>query len=96
VYGAIATEQDAKTLDELKVFLQSHNHPVTKRWEQDNPAGAGDMPVERQEVSVLSGRDIPFTAGGFRIILKNAKITAEKVIIQPIRPGGERHGTQKP
>jgi len=96
VYGAIATEQDSKTLEELKSFLISHNHPVTKRWEEDTPADAGDTTPGRQEVSFLSGRDIPLNAGGFRIILKNARITAEKVIIQPIRPGGERHGTQKP
>lgn len=96
VYGAIATEQDAKTLEELRTFLQSHNHPVTKRWEEETPDEAGDMMPGQQEVSFLSGRDIPLNAGGFRIILKNARITAEKVIIQPIRPGGEHHGTQKP
>jgi acetyl-CoA decarbonylase/synthase complex subunit beta len=96
VYGSIATEQDVKTLEELRSFLISHNHPVTKRWEQDTPVAADDQTDVRQEVQVLSGRDIPLTAGGFRIILKNAKITAEKVIIQPIRPGGERYGKQKP
>jgi len=96
VYGAIATEQDAKTLEELRAFLISHNHPVTKRWEEDTSADAGDTTHGRQEVPFLSGRDIPLNAGGFRIILKNARVTAEKVIIQPIRPGGERHGTQKP
>lgn len=96
VYGAIATEKDVKTLEELRSFLQSRNHPVTKRWVEETPEEAGSPTDGRQEVSVLSGRDIPLTAGGFRIILKNAKITAEKVIIQPIRPGGERHGTQKP
>jgi acetyl-CoA decarbonylase/synthase complex subunit beta len=96
VYGAIATEQDAKTLGELRSFLQSHNHPVTKRWQDETPADENDRQAGRQEVSFLSGRDIPLNAGGFRIILKNARITAEKVIIQPIRPGGERHGTQKP
>jgi acetyl-CoA decarbonylase/synthase complex subunit beta len=96
VYGAIATEQDAKTLEELRSFLVSHNHPVIKRWEEDTSPDAGDMTPGRQEVSFLSGRDIPLNAGGFRIILKNARITAEKVIIQPIRPGGEHHGPQKP
>lgn len=96
VYGAIATEQDAKTLEELRAFLISHNHPVTKRWEEDTSANAGSTLSGQQEVPFLSGRDIPLNAGGFRIILKNARITAEKVIIQPIRPGGERHGTQKP
>ncbi len=95
VYGAIATEQDVTTLPELRAFLLSKNHPVTKRWEEE-PEEDTVVPAEGQEVRFLSGRDIPLTAGGFRIILKNARITAEKVIIQPIRPGGERHGTQKP
>jgi len=80
VYGAIATEQDSKTLEELKSFLISHNHPVTKRWEEDTPADAGDTTPGRQEVSFLSGRDIPLNAGGFRIILKNARITADRGI----------------
>ncbi|HEX3001817.1 MAG TPA: CO dehydrogenase/CO-methylating acetyl-CoA synthase complex subunit beta [Methanoregula sp.] len=96
VYGAIATEQDVTSPDELRAFLMSHSHPVTQRWEEDTSADAGDTRLGQQEVPFLSGRDIPLNAGGFRIILKNAKITAEKVIIQPIRPGGDRHGTQKP
>jgi acetyl-CoA decarbonylase/synthase complex subunit beta len=98
VFSAIATEQDVKTLPELKEFLISHNHPVTRRWEADAGTGSDTSTSEGNGlgVQVLSGRDIPITAGGFRIILKNARITADKVIIQPIRPGGERHGTQKP
>jgi acetyl-CoA decarbonylase/synthase complex subunit beta len=95
VYPAIATEKDVGTLEELRVFLRDHHHPITARWERESTPS--DTPNTR--IPVFSGGDIPLTAGGFRIILKNAKITAEKVIIQPIRPaspqGGEHHERKK-
>ncbi|MDD1689214.1 MAG: CO dehydrogenase/CO-methylating acetyl-CoA synthase complex subunit beta [Methanoregula sp.] len=96
VYGAIATEKDVKSIPELKAFLSAHNHPVMKRWETGQEAGQDALAGDGRHVQVFSGGDIPLTSGGFRIILKNARITAEKVIIQPIKPGGEHHGTQKP
>ncbi|MCK9631991.1 MAG: CO dehydrogenase/CO-methylating acetyl-CoA synthase complex subunit beta [Methanoregula sp.] len=96
VYGAIATEKDVKSIPELKAFLSAHDHPVMKRWETGPEAGQDALAGDGRHVQVFSGGDIPLTSGGFRIILKNARITAEKVIIQPIRPGGEHHGTQKP
>jgi acetyl-CoA decarbonylase/synthase, CODH/ACS complex subunit beta len=94
VYPAIATELDVSNLDELKTFLEKNHHPVTLRWMADS------IPDEEpgQQIPVFSGGDIPITTAGFRIILKNARITAEKVIIQPIRPGkagGEHSGTKK-
>ena len=95
VCQAIATEKDVGTLEELRLFLKDHHHPVTARWERES--APSDTPDTR--IPVFSGGDIPITAGGFRIILKNAKITAEKVIIQPIRPaspqGGEHHERKK-
>jgi acetyl-CoA decarbonylase/synthase complex subunit beta len=95
VFPAIATEKDAKTIPELRTFLGNHNHPVVNRW---NPEGIPDGSISDRP-HVFSAGDIPVTAGGFRIILKNARITAEKVIIQPVRPpapgGGEKRGAQK-
>jgi acetyl-CoA decarbonylase/synthase, CODH/ACS complex subunit beta len=95
VYPAIATELDVKNIDELQKFLENHNHPVTLRWAAD----AETVEEPGSQIPVFSGIDIPITTAGFRIILKNAKITAEKVIIQPIRPpgktGGEHSGTKK-
>lgn len=95
VYQSIATEKDVGTIEELRVFLKDHRHPVTARWDAEaKPTGATGFPI-----SVFAGGDIPITAGGFRIILKNAKITAEKVIIQPIKPaspqGGGHHDGKK-
>ncbi|MDO9538994.1 MAG: CO dehydrogenase/CO-methylating acetyl-CoA synthase complex subunit beta [Methanocalculus sp.] len=78
VYGAIATEKDATTIDELKEFLTAQNHPVVGRWVE--------MSEETNETAVFTAGEIPITTGGFRIILKNARIYADKVIIQPVQP----------
>jgi len=95
VYPAIATEKDVRTLPELESFLTTHNHPVVGRWKSAKEA-AGNTAALPQ---VFSAGDIPITTGGYRIILKNAKITAEKVIIIPVKApapgGGEHRGAQK-
>ncbi len=102
VYSAIATELDVKNIDELKTFLADHNHPVVERWAAEAAAEAESKAAESDvvpQVQVFSAGDIPVTGDGFRIIFKNAKITAEKVIIQPLRPhaktGGEHHDAKK-
>jgi acetyl-CoA decarbonylase/synthase complex subunit beta len=86
---AIATEKNVATLEDLRKFLVAHDHPVTKRWVQEERATSGG-----QATAAFALGDIPLTAGGVRIILKNARITAEKVIIIPVdpprTPGGER------
>ena len=44
----------------------------------------------REEIMItptMAGTAIPVAGGGFRIILKNAKIHAEKVIIKPLKKG---------
>ncbi len=95
VYPAIATEKHVKTIPELKAFLETHNHPVLERWKAAGTAAS----AEADKMQVFAAGDIPITANGYRIILKNAKITAEKVIILPVRApshgGGVHHGAQK-
>jgi acetyl-CoA decarbonylase/synthase, CODH/ACS complex subunit beta len=95
VYPAIATEKEVKTIPELKSFIKNQNHPVVQRWISDETTARAT--ADRSQV--FSAGDIPIIAGGYRIILKNAKITAEKVIILPVRApsprGGEHHGAQK-
>ena len=94
VYPAIATEKDAKTIAELKSYLETNNHPVVMRWKSAETAARATAGPQ-----VFAAGDIPITANGYHIILKNAKITAEKVIILPVRPlspgRGESHGAQK-
>ncbi|NMB77863.1 MAG: CO dehydrogenase/CO-methylating acetyl-CoA synthase complex subunit beta [Methanomicrobiales archaeon] len=101
VFPAIATELDATSITDLKTFLTEHNHPVVNRWSAQENADETDLSAgPASPVQVFSGGDIPITTAGFRIILKNAKITADKVIIQPIRPhgktGGESRDAKKP
>jgi acetyl-CoA decarbonylase/synthase complex subunit beta len=87
IVDKIATENEAKTIDELKIFLKETEHPVVERWKA--------LPVEvapkMEEVEAaaptleipISG--VPITAGGFEIILKDAKIYAKKVIIRRVK-----------
>lgn len=95
IADAIATEKDALDIDTLKSFLTSHRHPVLSKW---------IVPVEKEEespdfsspVPVMSIGELPLMAGGVKIILKNARIYAERIIIQPaqdyqIKQKGGRH-----
>jgi len=82
IYEKIATEKDVRNIPELKEFLLASQHPVTRQWQAGEPTGDSSA----LHIPVFSGGDIPITTGGFRIILKNARITAEKIIIQPLKP----------
>jgi acetyl-CoA decarbonylase/synthase complex subunit beta len=83
----IATENEAKNIDELKVFLKEKEHPIVERWKTMPVEVAPEVEeVERATPSLeipISG--IPITAGGFEIILKDAKIYAKKVIIRKVK-----------
>jgi acetyl-CoA decarbonylase/synthase, CODH/ACS complex subunit beta len=81
IAAAIATEEDAGTLDELQQFLTSHHHPVLERL-----ATAAGVEAEPGGSALFTAREIPIVSGGVRILLKNARIYAEKVIIQPVKP----------
>jgi acetyl-CoA decarbonylase/synthase complex subunit beta len=80
----IATEEEAKTIQELKVFLSDYDHPVVERWKEAEAA-----PVETKEeaplIPVATAATLPITAGGYKIILKNAKIYAKRVIIRSMK-----------
>jgi acetyl-CoA decarbonylase/synthase complex subunit beta len=76
----IATEKDVTTVDELQSFLAEHAHPVVSRWVQ--PAE-----VVHEDTAVYTAAELPVVAGGVRIILKNARIYADKVTIIPVKPG---------
>ncbi|MEM2093133.1 MAG: acetyl-CoA decarbonylase/synthase complex subunit beta, partial [Candidatus Bathyarchaeia archaeon] len=90
----IATEEDAKTIDELKAFLKAKNHPVVQRWKEEAVAAeiapseakeAEAVEVEAPSAPVVTAATLPITAGGFKIILKDAKIYAKKVIIRTFK-----------
>ena len=86
IINKIATENDVQTIDELRVFLEKTAHPVVERWKAA-PVEAMLKPEVAEEVEVEATVEIPVsavpvTAGGFQIILKDAKIYAKKVIIR--------------
>ncbi len=80
VVDKIATENDAKTVDELRAFLQDHEHPIVQKWKEVTV----EAEPEVEEAAVAPTVPLPtaISAGGFKIILKNAKIHAEKLIIK--------------
>jgi len=85
----VATEEEAKTTDELKAFLKERNHPVVEQWKEEIVAVEEAVPAEAGEeaplMPVATAGTIPITAGGFKIILKDAKIYAKKVIIRRVK-----------
>jgi acetyl-CoA decarbonylase/synthase complex subunit beta len=87
--SCIATEKDVTTVSELRDFLSGKAHPVTERWKAEDL-----VPEENANgaMQVFSGGDFPVMAGGFKIIFKNAKITADRVIIEPVLPKKPREG----
>ena len=92
IVDKIATEDEASTLDELKGFLKAQNHPVVERW-REAPIGAeakleaeaAQAEEATQTMPIATVSTLPITAGGYKIILKDAKIFAKKVIIIAIK-----------
>ncbi|MHA1681678.1 MAG: CO dehydrogenase/CO-methylating acetyl-CoA synthase complex subunit beta [Promethearchaeota archaeon] len=96
MFDKIATEQDVADLDELTNFLKEKGHPLAANFveeeeeeEEEEDYGvtpAGGMPVGTVAMSVpgVGG------GGGFKLILKNARIHADKVIIKRIDPSSRK------
>ncbi|MEM3045794.1 MAG: CO dehydrogenase/CO-methylating acetyl-CoA synthase complex subunit beta [Candidatus Bathyarchaeia archaeon] len=87
--NAIATEKDVKDVAELKQFLEKTGHPVVERWKtMERPApeeGEAKPLPEAAQIPVTTGElQVPVAAGGvgFRIVLQNVRITAERAIIK--------------
>jgi len=93
VVGKIATEENATSVETLKEYLKKENHPVVARWTQEAapaaeeaaPATEAQATAEGAMMPVMTASSLPIMAGGFKIILKDAKIYANKVIIKTIR-----------
>jgi acetyl-CoA decarbonylase/synthase complex subunit beta len=97
VVNKIATEENAKTIDELKSFLKEQDHPVVANWKVEEATAEAGAPTESAEemppTPVATVSTLPITAGGYKIILKDAKIYAKKVIIRATKgEKGEKHG----
>jgi acetyl-CoA decarbonylase/synthase complex subunit beta len=80
----IATEDEVSSVDELKTFLKEQGHPIVKKWTEapvEEEPGEITIPTLEMPAGAIPIQGIP--AGmGFTIILKNAKIKAEKMIIK--------------
>jgi acetyl-CoA decarbonylase/synthase complex subunit beta len=85
----IATEEEARTVDDLKTFLKERGHPVMARWKEEAAPIEEAVPAEEEQEATLmpvaTAATLPITAGGFKIILKDAKIYAKKVIIRQMK-----------
>jgi len=80
----IPTENEVKTIDELKEFLKARGHPVVERWKAIPAEAVPEVKEEAPAVPVAELPTMPIAAGGFKIILKNAKIHAKKAIIKAV------------
>jgi acetyl-CoA decarbonylase/synthase complex subunit beta len=91
VVDKVATEEDATNIESLKAFLKEKNHPVVAKWAaEEAPAPATEASTEVQAAEgtmmpVMTAASLPIMAGGFKIILKDAKIYANKVIIKTVK-----------
>jgi len=83
IVDKIATEEDVSDNDELRAFLQEHDHPIVSRWKVAPKEEPGEitMPTLELPASAIPIQGLP-SGMGFTIILKNAKIRAEKMIIK--------------
>ncbi|MEM3607309.1 MAG: CO dehydrogenase/CO-methylating acetyl-CoA synthase complex subunit beta [Candidatus Bathyarchaeia archaeon] len=92
----IATERDATTIDELKHFLEEKGHPVVDRWMRVEEAAHPEAMDEGREaepmIELPQISSLPLTYGGFKIILKDAKISAKKIIIRKAKGRGGSSG----
>ncbi|MFH0859642.1 MAG: CO dehydrogenase/CO-methylating acetyl-CoA synthase complex subunit beta [Candidatus Altiarchaeota archaeon] len=89
LFEKIPTENEVKGMEELKTFLKEKKHPLMSRQKEDIEEApkekAGETLDFPQGQEVISAPTLALpAAGGFRIILKNAKIHAEKVIIKKV------------
>jgi acetyl-CoA decarbonylase/synthase complex subunit beta len=93
----IATEKDVESLDQLKEWLTDRGHPIVDTWKEE-PAVEAAPAVPQQQMMYPQQMPTSFTMPtmelpvgavpglpsgmNIRIILKNATIKAEKVIIK--------------
>jgi acetyl-CoA decarbonylase/synthase complex subunit beta len=83
IVDKIATEEDVSDLDGLTAFLREHGHPIVSRWTTAPKEEPSEIAVPTLELpaSAIPIQGLP-SGMGFTIILKNAKIRAEKMIIK--------------
>lgn len=94
LYDKIPTEEEAGSIKDIKKFLRVNEHPVMERMKKSKET-ATEVDAEEDPISesleIEEDNDAPVAylpqmsvpgSDGVRIILKNAKVYAEKVIIK--------------
>ena len=97
INAMIPTEEDVSGLKEIRSFLEEKGHPILERIkttpeqvseevtiEEETPEEWGEMemePVQMAPIAYAPELTVP-SSGGLKIIFKNAKVYAEKVIIK--------------
>lgn len=96
IVDQVATEEEAEDIEGLKAFLEERDHPVVEGWEEEVVAAEEAAPAEAREeaarMPVATGKTVPISAGGFKIILKDAKIYAKKAIIRRVKSETSKEG----
>jgi len=96
IFDKIPTDVDVTNVSEIKAYLKDKNHPILERItnlgvdeeevvEKDNGeySDGETMDMGQEFVPVVSAPEMSMPmSGGISILLKNAKIYAEKVIIK--------------
>jgi acetyl-CoA decarbonylase/synthase complex subunit beta len=86
----LPTEKDVTNVEELKTFLQSKGHPVVARWKEAPPEAAEEEEVPAEEaaaeptpmmIPAEALAAMPASMGGFKIVLKDVKIHAARLIV---------------
>lgn len=90
IVDKVATEEDASDLESLKAFLKEKDHPILERWvEEEEEEAVEETAVAAptmQMPMMAAGAPMAMPAGsggsGVKIILKNAKVSIDRVIIK--------------
>jgi acetyl-CoA decarbonylase/synthase complex subunit beta len=91
----VATEEDVTDIESLRNFLKEKNHPILERWveeevEEEAPPApqAGFIPAQMMQMPTNFAPSGPMIggggSGGVKVILKNAKISIDRVIIKKL------------
>jgi len=83
VADKIATEKETETIEQLKKFLEEKAHPIIERWKEIPKEAPAEVMEEAVPMPVSQFAPTAISAGGFKIILKDVKITAKRLILRP-------------
>jgi len=98
IFDKIPTEEEATSINDIKAYIKEKDHPIIERLAKigideekttDDTESVGydsNIDIGEENVPVASANEISLpVSGGTKIIFKNAKIYAEKVIIKKIK-----------